>query len=80
MLALTAVLAFAGAGCRSSYIITTTSGAKVVTASKPKLRESNYVYRDANGETVAISKLRVRAIEPYSKEAAGAVLKAPQLQ
>ena len=80
------VLAFAacslllGSGCARSYIITTNSGAKVVTASKPKLVDSMYVYRDANGATNYISKLRVRVIEPYSKEAAGRNLQAPELK
>ncbi len=76
-----AVLALGlGAGCARSYIITTNTGAKVVTASKPKLVESMYVYRDANGATNYISKLRVRVIEPYSKEAAGRSLQAPELK
>jgi hypothetical protein len=59
-----------GSGCARRYVITTTTGNKVVTASKPRLVESRYIYKDATGETVEISALRVRLIEPYSKEAA----------
>ena len=69
-----------GAGCSGRYIITTTSGAKIITTHKPKLVDSMYVYRDANGATNMISKLRVRVVEPYSKEAAGTMMKAPELK
>lgn len=79
-LVLAALTLLAGVGCSSSYVITTTSGAKIITASKPKLIDSMYVYRDANGGTNRISKLRVRVVEPYSKEAAGRQLQAPQLK
>lgn len=76
---LAAVLAF-GQGCANRYIITTNTGAKVITASKPRLVESNYVYRDASGQKVRISSMRVRQIEPYSKEAAGTPLRKPDLK
>lgn len=77
--ALLAVLAL-GQGCSNRYIITTNTGAKVITASKPRLVESNYVYRDATGEKVRISSMRVRQIEPYSKNAAGVPLRTPDLK
>lgn len=67
-------------GCARRYVITTTSGAKVVTASKPRLVESRYVYKDANGQTMEISVLRVRVIEPYSKEAEGRGILLPEVR
>lgn len=67
-------------GCAQRYVITTTSGHKVITASKPKLVQSRYVYKDANGRTNELSILRVRAVEPYSKEAMGSPLKVPELR
>lgn len=67
-------------GCARRYVITTTSGAKVVTASKPRLVESRYVYKDAHGEKMEISVLRVRVIEPYSKEAEGRGILRPEVQ
>lgn len=68
------------AGCSNRYIITTVHGTKIITASKPKLVESKYVYKDATGQKVEISTMRVRVIEPYSKEAAGRQLSMPELR
>ena len=73
-------LAFGAAGCSRSYIITTNTGAKVITASKPRLVQSKFVYKDANGRTNEISTLRVRTVEPYSKEALGSPMKIPELR
>ncbi len=67
-------------GCARRYVITTIGGGKIITASKPKAVESKYVYRDASGQAVEISKLRVRMIEPYSKKAAGRQTSIPELQ
>ena len=71
----------AGVGCGGGrYVITTTSGAKIITATKPRLVDSNYVFKDANGATNRISTLRVRVVEPYSGKAAGTSLKVPELK
>ena len=80
VLVLVSVTLVAGSGCSGRYIITTTSGAKIITPRKPKLVDSMYVYRDANGATNMISKLRVRVVEPYSREAAGTMMKVPELK
>ena len=64
------VLGLCGGGCSNRYVITTTYGTKLVTASKPKLVESRFEYKDASGQIVTIPAMRVRLIEPYSKEAA----------
>lgn len=78
-LGLLAVMA-AAPGCARRYVITTTTGARIVTASKPRQVESKFVYRDASGEKVEINALRVRLIEPYSKKSAGAQLSVPDLK
>ena len=78
-LALVLVLAFFATGCAQRYIITKTDGTRLITASRPKLVESKYVYKDASGQKVEVSKMRVRLIEPYSKESAGAQRRLPDL-
>lgn len=72
--------AFLVGGCANRYVITTTHGAKLVTASKPRLVGSMYVYKDANRQPVEISAMRVRQIEPYSRAAAGSQLLVPELR
>lgn len=67
-------------GCSGRYVITTTNGSKIVTPSKPKRIESKYVYKDGNGQIVEIPAMRVRVIEPYSKEAAGVQTLTPELK
>ncbi len=67
-------------GCSGRYVITTTNGAKIITPSKPKRVESKYVYKDGNGQIIEIPAMRVRVIEPYSKEAAGTLPRNPDLQ
>lgn len=58
------VLLLAGAGCRTSYVIETSSGARIVTATKPRFVDGFYVYKDARGDEQRISKMRVREIGP----------------
>lgn len=79
---LTAVLlaAVVGSGCSGRYVITTTGGSKIVTNRKPKRVDSKYVFKDANGRTNEIPVMRVRVIEPYSKEAAGTLPRDPELR
>lgn len=70
----------AAPGCARRYVITTNTGARIVTASKPRQVESKFIYRDASGEKVEINAMRVRLIEPYSKKSAGSQLSVPDLQ
>lgn len=67
-------------GCSHRYVITTTSGMKLVTANKPKRQDDWFVYKDASGKPVQISAMRVRMIEPYSKRAAGKEFAPPDLR
>ena len=66
-------------GCTQRYIITKTDGTRLITANKPKLVESKYVYRDASGRQVEVPTMRVRLIEPYSKKAAGLPREVPDV-
>lgn len=68
------------AGCSGRYVITTTSGSKIVTPSKPKRVDSKFVYKDGEGKLVEIPAMRVRVIEPYSKEAAGTLPRNPEIR
>lgn len=67
-------------GCSNRYVITTTNGSKIITSRKPRLQESMYVFKDGYGNTNQIPAMRVRLIEPYSKEAAGSLPRTPELQ
>ncbi len=79
-LAALALVLLLAAGCANRYVITLTNGTRVVTASKPRLVDSRYVYKDANGQEVSINAMRVRLIEPYSREAARPQLMVPEIQ
>lgn len=80
VLAALALLASLAAGCSGRYVITTTNGSKIVTTRKPKLVDSKYVFKDGYGRTNEIPAMRVRVIEPYSKEAAGQLPRNPDLK
>jgi hypothetical protein len=53
-------------GCANHYVIKLNSGAQITTASKPKLKEGIYYFKDAKGEEHAVSAARVREIAPAS--------------
>ena len=42
------------------------NGAEITTASKPRLRDGNYCFKDAKGEEHFISMGRVREVAPAS--------------
>lgn len=54
------------AGCARNYVITMNNGRTVTSASKPKLVEGNYVFKDANGAPAYVPAGRVREIAPAS--------------
>ncbi|HMO65646.1 MAG TPA: YgdI/YgdR family lipoprotein [Verrucomicrobiota bacterium] len=58
----------AAAGCRTNYVIETTGGSKILTASRPREREGFYVWKDARGDEQQISRMRVREIWPATRE------------
>lgn len=62
------LLLAAAAGCRTNYVIETTGGSKILTASRPREREGFYVWKDARGDEQQISRMRVREIWPATRE------------
>ena len=53
-------------GCAHHYVIKLSSGAQITTASKPKLKEGIYYFKDTKGEEHALASARVREIAPAS--------------
>ena len=53
-------------GCAHHYVLVLNNGAQVTTASKPKLKEGVYHYKDAKGEEHAVAASRVRELAPAS--------------
>lgn len=54
------------AGCARHYNITLTNGSVITTASKPRLENGSYHFKDASGQDVYISGTRVREVAPTS--------------
>jgi hypothetical protein len=53
-------------GCAHHYVMKLSNGAQITTASKPKLKEGTYYFKDAKGEEHAVAAARVREIAPAS--------------
>jgi hypothetical protein len=53
-------------GCAHQYVMKLNGGAQITTASKPKLKEGIYYFKDAKGEEHAVAAARVREIAPAS--------------
>ena len=53
-------------GCAHGYVMKLNNGAQITTASKPKLKEGIYYFKDAKGEVHAMAAARVREIAPAS--------------
>lgn len=61
---LIAVLALTG--CTHPYVIKLNNGTQITTASKPRLQEDTYHFKDARGEEHLVPAGRVREITPAS--------------
>ncbi len=53
-------------GCAHQYVIRLANGRQIVTASKPKLKNGSYYWKDAAGQVNSIQEMRVREILPAS--------------
>jgi hypothetical protein len=53
-------------GCTRHYVMRLNNDMQITTASKPKLKEGFYYFKDAKGEQVRIPQGRVRQIAPAS--------------
>jgi hypothetical protein len=53
-------------GCAHQYVIRTNTGSQILTASKPKLKDGVFHYKDANGVEHGVSQGRVIEIVPAS--------------
>ena len=53
-------------GCAQHYVLKLNNGSEITTASKPRLKEGNYHYKDAKGEPHVIAAGRVRELAPAS--------------
>jgi hypothetical protein len=56
-------------GCASQYVVTLNNGTRITTASKPKLKDGAYYFKDAAGRQAFVSAMRVREIAPASMAA-----------
>lgn len=53
-------------GCAHHYVLKLNNGAQITTASKPRLKEGVYHFKDAKGEEHFVPVARVREIAPAS--------------
>jgi hypothetical protein len=58
--------ALALCGCAQQYVIKLNNGVQLTTASKPKLKGTNYHFKDARGQDNVVPQGRVVEIEPAS--------------
>jgi hypothetical protein len=53
-------------GCAHHYVMKLTDGVQITTASKPKLKDGAYYFKDAKGEEHVVGEARVLEIAPAS--------------
>jgi hypothetical protein len=53
-------------GCARHYVLRLTNGSEITTATKPRLKEGIYHFKDAKGEEHFVPVARVREVAPAS--------------
>ncbi len=66
LMPLIVALLAAACGCSQHYLIRLNNGGQITTASKPKLKNGSYYFKDAKGKVQAVPAGRVREIAPAS--------------
>ena len=56
-------------GCAHHYVMKLTNGGEITTASKPRLKEGAYYFKDAKGEEQIVPATSVRELAPASMAA-----------
>lgn len=54
-------------GCTQHYVMKMTNGMQITTSSKPKLKGSNYYWKDGSGKVNQVPQSRVVQIMPASE-------------
>ena len=52
------------AGCSRHYVLTMNNGTQVVAASKPRLQDGSFYFKDAAGKEQTVPQGRVREVSP----------------
>ena len=63
------IILIALTGCANHYVLKLTNGSEITTASKPRLKEGNWSFKDAKGEKHFVPEARVREVAPASTAA-----------
>lgn len=53
-------------GCTRQYVIKFSNGSRIVAASKPRLKDGNYYFKDGSGRETSVPAGRVQEIAPAS--------------
>ena len=56
-------------GCAHQYVLKLNNGGEITTATKPKLKDGVYHFKDAKGEEHVVPAARVHELEPASMAA-----------
>ena len=56
-------------GCAHHYVMKLTNGAEITTATKPRLKDGSYHFKDAKGEEHIVPAASVRELAPASMAA-----------
>jgi hypothetical protein len=67
-------------GCASQYVMRLNNGSHILTASKPRLKNGAYFFKDAKGQEVSVPQGRVIQIEPVSMAREEAKAQAQQMK